>query len=153
MMTNLVWASIKKELAYIAFPFIAVKMLSTNLVKGTFFGLLKPLKMTRNNINVRKLSVVLPLWYMWSINNPWKNDYYVEKYKMLRILYAKYGDRIVYERTIMPRWWNESYINHLIRMRYRRKMNGTEAEYDVPYKAELPDLVAAVEETSEEDED
>ena len=88
---------------------------------------------TNTGIITRKLQIMLPLWFLWAKCNPWKTQYEEEKTKLLKYCYFLHGRKIKNENTILPRWWNESYVNYLVRRRYRRRGNGKESEIDVDF--------------------
>ena len=66
-------------------------------------------------------------------------------------MHINFGDRISQEKTLLPRWWGESYVNHLIRKRYSRKRRGKEREMVIPYQHTM--TIETPTEGEEEDEE
>lgn len=77
--------------------------------------------------------IMLPLWYAWGLNNPARSSYYKIKGDLLDNTVKRMGKEILYERTIMPRWWTESYINSFVAGRYYRRLMGLEDDTIISY--------------------
>ena len=88
---------------------------------------------TSTGIMIRRLQIMLPLWYLWSKFNPWVNEYNEEKKKLIKYCHFVHGKRIFNENTILPRWWTESYVNHLVRKRYKNRIKGKDSAFNVEF--------------------
>ena len=49
---------------------------------------------TSTGIMIRRLQIMLPLWYLWSKFNPWVNEYNEEKKKLIKYCHFVHGKRI-----------------------------------------------------------
>ena len=99
---------------------------------------------------------MLPLWFLWANCNPWKTQYEEEKQKVLRYCYFLHGRKILNENTILPRWWSESYVNFMVRTRFRRRTRGQESDIDVDFvdfEVGTDFIQEEVQEEDDEDED
>jgi hypothetical protein len=132
-MKDFVNLSRNKDLAFIAFPILAFKLIPRTIVNWNFGGAMRRAVPNSHGIKVRKTLFILPLWYLWSQFNPWVRSYREEKESLLNRCYVLYGNALRIENTILPRWWTESYVNYLIRRKYVRRWWGSEYKEDIPY--------------------
>lgn len=75
--------------------------------------------------------VTLPLWFAWGKFGPARLNYDCVKSKLIEEMENTHGRMILFERTILPRWWTESYINYKIGSRYFRRYMDWEDDYQV----------------------
>ena len=116
----------KKDLAFWLFPWALYKLLPNRIVNFHLKQQFRRAPPTRHAIRMRKLWIVVPLWFVWSKWNPWLTEYRTTKKNLLGDCAFYFGDRLRLETTILPLWWVESYVNYLVRRRYVRRWLGLE---------------------------